>query len=297
MRNLLLQGLCFLLLLLSKTNASHEYDTNSILDAYADSYCQVVNSKFLMIELETYVNPQNAEETTKLEILRLEHLYQSKWAKEFLESIGAKDKKLMNLYNDEYRKALEDDTAFQHNIFAHRSLYNRMKRYISNKWENRKKLDIAEGKFFTETSDNLRKYRAKLKALESAAVIASNAYRKTSTYLRGVGMGISTNDTLNEAEITEAYEKARSEFSDGTEELGDKIKLLEMKRFQFLKSDCNYSLWDILGYRCTDSVISHWTRYKALQQCDSQDSSTKLVSPYYLGGNCLFVHVHICDVY
>nr|CAH8862321.1 unnamed protein product [Trichobilharzia regenti] len=218
-------------------------DTNSILDAYADSYCQVVNSKFLMIELETYVNPQNAEETTKLEILRLEHLYQSKWAKEFLESIGAKDKKLMNLYNDEYRKALEDDTAFQHNIFAHRSLYNRMKRYISNKWENRKKLDIAEGKFFTETSDNLRKYRAeigikkkdfreakkavntskaKLKALESAAVIASNAYRKTS-------------NTLNEAEITEAYEKARSEFSDGTEELGDKIKLLEMKRFQFLK--------------------------------------------------------------
>ncbi|CAH8865803.1 unnamed protein product, partial [Trichobilharzia szidati] len=35
--------------------------------------------------------------------------------------------------------------------------------------------------------------KAHLKVLETAAVNASNAYRKTSTYLRGVGRGKSTN--------------------------------------------------------------------------------------------------------
>nr|CAH8865182.1 unnamed protein product [Trichobilharzia regenti] len=75
-----------------------------------------MNYKFLMTELQTYVDPQNAEETIKIEILRLEHLYQSKWAEEFLESIGVEDKKLVNLYNDAYRKALEEDNDFQHNV-------------------------------------------------------------------------------------------------------------------------------------------------------------------------------------
>ncbi|CAH8845715.1 unnamed protein product [Trichobilharzia szidati] len=62
-----------------------DYDPNLTLDAYAESYSQILKDKFFIIELETYVDPQNAEEAIKREILRLEHLYQSKWAKEFLE--------------------------------------------------------------------------------------------------------------------------------------------------------------------------------------------------------------------
>nr|CAH8865168.1 unnamed protein product [Trichobilharzia regenti] len=207
MRNSLLKASICLLLLLSNNNATNEnfdydddseyfdyddvseYDPNSTLGAYADSYCEAMNSKYA------------------------------------------------------YRKALEEDTDFQHNV--------------SEKWENRKTLDIAQSKFFAKTSGNLKKYKvqiemiknylreankkmktfkADLKVLEKAAVIASNAYRKTSTYSRIVGKGTSTNDTLNDAEITEAYEKARSEFADGTEELKEKIKQLEMWRIEFLKS-------------------------------------------------------------
>nr|CAH8865134.1 unnamed protein product [Trichobilharzia regenti] len=193
MRNSLLKASICLLLLLSNNNATNEnfdydddseyfdyddvseYDPNSTLGAYADSYCEAMNSKYA------------------------------------------------------YRKALEEDTDFQHNV--------------SEKWENRKTLDIAQSKFFAKTSGNLKKYKvqiemiknylreankkmktfkADLKVLEKAAVIASNAYRKTS-------------NTLNDAEITEAYEKARSEFADGTEELKEKIKQLEMWRIEFLK--------------------------------------------------------------
>nr|CAH8865234.1 unnamed protein product [Trichobilharzia regenti] len=85
MESLLLQAILSLLLLLSNISAFDEYDLNSTLDAYAGSYHQVLNDKFFMIELQTNVDPLNAEEKIKPEILRLEHLYQSKWAKEFLE--------------------------------------------------------------------------------------------------------------------------------------------------------------------------------------------------------------------
>ncbi|CAH8865975.1 unnamed protein product [Trichobilharzia szidati] len=157
-------------------------------------------------------------------ILRLEHLYQSKWAKEFLKS--------------------------------NKRLYNRMKRHIAKKWENRKNLDIAEAQFWTEPSENLRKYKipiaikkkdfkeakkavnttkANLKVLETMVVIATHRYRGTQTYLRGVGKGISTYDSLNDNEITEAYWKARTDFDIAIDELKDRIKLLEMTRFEFLK--------------------------------------------------------------
>ncbi|CAH8865053.1 unnamed protein product [Trichobilharzia szidati] len=250
MTNVILKASLCLQLLLSNNNASNEnfeydndseyfeydndseydeneftsyYDPNSTLDAYADSYRQVVNYKFRMIELETYLDPEKVEEIIKPEILRLEHLYQSKWAKEFLENA--------------YRKAVEEDIAFQHKSFANKRLYHLMKVHISKKWENRKNLDIAEGKFFAKTSGNLKKYKvqiamiknyliegnkkmntfkANLKALETAAVVASNAYRSTSTYLRGVEKGISRNDSLNDAEITRAYWKARTDFAKAT---------------------------------------------------------------------------------
>nr|CAH8865226.1 unnamed protein product [Trichobilharzia regenti] len=229
------------MLVLPSRNA--KYDLNSTLEAYADSYHQVLNNKFFMIELQTYVDPQNAEETMKTEILRLEHLYQSKWAKDFLESIDAEDKELVNLYNDKYRKALEEDSAFQHKGFAHEELYNLLKTSISRKWENRKNLDIAEAKLFAETSGNLKKdkvqiemmkkdlmevekavniIKADLQGLRTAAVIASNEYRNTL-------------NALNNAETPTAYETARSDFADGKEELRDMIKLLEMKRIEFLK--------------------------------------------------------------
>ncbi|CAH8865823.1 unnamed protein product [Trichobilharzia szidati] len=246
MRNLLLQTLCCLLLLLSFINASNEKtpqekikstrrraninaafqerinffepktpdDLNSTLDAYADSYREAAHDKFLMIEIQTYKDPQNVEGTIKPEILRLEHLYQSKWAKEFLESIGAEDKKLVNFSIDEYRKALEEDASFNYAVLANKGFYNQTKTHISKKWENRKTLDIAEGKLFAQTSGNLNKHKvqiemirkdvmeakeavktskAKLKALETAALITSNAYTSTSTYLRSVRRGIFTN--------------------------------------------------------------------------------------------------------
>ncbi|CAH8865821.1 unnamed protein product [Trichobilharzia szidati] len=232
------------------------YDLNSTLDAYADSYREAAHDKFLMIEIQTYKDPQNVEGTIKPEILRLEHLYQSKWAKEFLESIGAEDKKLVNFSIDEYRKALEEDASFNYAVLANKGFYNQTKTHISKKWENRKTLDIAEGKLFAQTSGNLNKHKvqiemirkdvmeakeavktskAKLKALETVALITSNAYTSTSTYLRSVRRGIFTNDTLNDARITQAYRKARSDFADGTDELGNKIKLLEMKRIEFMK--------------------------------------------------------------
>ncbi|CAH8865971.1 unnamed protein product [Trichobilharzia szidati] len=256
MQNLLLKALICLLLLLSNDSATNEYDQNLRLDAYADSYCQVVNDKFLLTELQTNVDLQNAEETIKSDILRLEHLYQSKWAKEFLKFIRAEDKKLVYHYNDEYRKALEEDDVFKYKVLANKRLYNRMKRHIAKKWENRKNLDIAEAQFWTEPSENLRKYKipiaikkkdfkeakkavnttkANLKVLETMVVIATHRYRGTQTYLRGVGKGISTYDSLNDNEITEAYWKARTDFDIAIDELKDRIKLLEMTRFEFLK--------------------------------------------------------------
>ncbi|CAH8865925.1 unnamed protein product [Trichobilharzia szidati] len=260
MRNLLLKALTCFLLLLSNESATNEYQ-NLRLDAYADSYCQVVNDKFLLTELQTNIDLHNAEETIKSDILRLEHLYQSKWAKEFLELIGAEDKKLVYHYNDEYRKALAEDDVFRYKVLANKQLYNRMKRHIAKKWENRKNLDIAESQFWTESSENLRKYKiliaikkknfkeakkvlnttkANLKVLETMAVTATHRYRGTQTYLRGVWRGISTYDSLNDNKITEAYWKARTDFDIAIEELNDRIKLLELTRIEFLKCKLKY---------------------------------------------------------
>ncbi|CAH8865953.1 unnamed protein product [Trichobilharzia szidati] len=236
MRNLLLQTLCCLLLLLSFINASNE---------------------ILMIEIQTGEDPQNVEGIIKPEILRLEHLYQSKWAKEFLESIGAEDKKLVNFSIDEYRKALQGDTAFNYAVLASKELYNQTKMHISKKWENRKTLDIAEGKYFAETSSNLKKdevqiemmkkefmeakeavktSRAKLKWLE----MESHAYTNFLNYFRPANKRRSTSDSLHSAKITEVYQKARINFAIGTKELGEKIKLLEMKRIEFFKCKLKY---------------------------------------------------------
>ncbi|CAH8821875.1 unnamed protein product [Trichobilharzia szidati] len=275
MRNILLTILCCLLLLLSNNNAANDYendenvkedvehksddenganrfinhyDSSSTLDAYAYSYVEVVNYKFHMIEIQTYKNRYNVEGTIKPEILRLEHLYQSKWAKEFLESIGTENETLVNLYTDEYNKALDGDKAFNREVLANPLLYSLFKTKIERKWEDRKNLDIAEGIFFADISENLQhykvdieltkkdlmqakkamnEYQAELKWLEAQAVIASNAYRDS--YKTG-----------NDAIITEAYTKARIAFADGTDALRDKIKLLEMKRIEFLKCKLKY---------------------------------------------------------
>ncbi|CAH8865815.1 unnamed protein product [Trichobilharzia szidati] len=288
MKNILQTILCCLLLLLSNNNATNEYDSdgnyigkdsdnadngdgadkfinyydpNSTLDAYADSYRQVVNNKFHMIEIQTYKDPHNVEETIKPEILRLERLYQSKWAKDFIESIGMEDENLVNLYNDEYKKALEEDKAFNYEVIANQRRYHQLKMHISRKWENRKNLDIAEDTFFEEISGILKKdevqieltkkdlmeakkavnaSKAKLKWLETAAVTATNAYRNSSTYLRRWNKEASTNDSLNDAKITQVYWEARTDFADGTDELRDKIKLLEMKRIDFFKCKLKY---------------------------------------------------------
>ncbi|CAH8845717.1 unnamed protein product [Trichobilharzia szidati] len=233
-----------------------DYDPNLTLDAYAESYSQILKDKFFIIELETYVDPQNAEEAIKREILRLEHLYQSKWAKEFLESIDAADKNLVNFYTDEYKKALEEDKASEYKLHAHPKSFDRVKTHISSKWENRKNLDIAEGKFFAEASGNLKKdkdlieitqknlmeakevvktLKAQIKLLETAAVKASNAYRKTSAYLRRINRETDTSDSPDDVETTQVYEKARSDLDNATKELKEKIKLLEMKRIEFSK--------------------------------------------------------------
>ncbi|CAH8821785.1 unnamed protein product, partial [Trichobilharzia szidati] len=90
-------------------------------------------------------------------------------------------------------------------------------------------------KDFMEAKKAVNASEAKLKVLETAAVIASNAYRNSSTYLRRWNKEASTNDSLNDAKITQVYWKARTDFADGTDELRDKIKLLEMKRIDFLK--------------------------------------------------------------
>ncbi|CAH8865977.1 unnamed protein product [Trichobilharzia szidati] len=61
-----------------------------------------------------------------------------------------------------------------------------------------------------------------LKVLETMAVIATHRYR-------------GTQNSLNDNEITEAYWKARTDFDIAIDELKDRIKLLEMTRFEFLK--------------------------------------------------------------
>uniref|UniRef100_A0AA85JA11 Uncharacterized protein n=1 Tax=Trichobilharzia regenti TaxID=157069 RepID=A0AA85JA11_TRIRE len=79
----------------------------------------------------------------------------------------------------EYKKALEEDTAFNYKVLASKQLYNLMKKHISKKWENRKNLDISEGTFLEETSDSLKNDEAKLKVLETAAVRKTHEYRDT----------------------------------------------------------------------------------------------------------------------
>ncbi|CAH8865959.1 unnamed protein product, partial [Trichobilharzia szidati] len=59
-------------------------------------------------------------------------------------------------------------------------------------------------------------FLADLQKLQKAAVIASNAYRKTSTYLQSIRKGNYKNETSNDAEITQAYWKARYDFDNGT---------------------------------------------------------------------------------
>uniref|UniRef100_A0AA85J540 Uncharacterized protein n=1 Tax=Trichobilharzia regenti TaxID=157069 RepID=A0AA85J540_TRIRE len=235
MENLLLQALLCLIVILSNNN---------------------VTSDILMTEIQTHEKPQNAEQTMKREILRLEHLYQSKWAKEFLEY--------------EYKKALEEDTAIDHNVFVHEGLYSMLNTSISSKWEIRKNLDITEGNYVAEKSGDLKKdedrlhqyciqydddknmtftfpdqqteyhstllvYLAYLRVLERRAVIASIAYRNTANYLRTWDKEITTDGSSNDAEITEAYWKARTDLAEATLQLAKSIERLEIKRVEFLK--------------------------------------------------------------
>ncbi|CAH8865895.1 unnamed protein product [Trichobilharzia szidati] len=231
-------------------------DLNSTLDAYADSYREAVDYKFRMTEIQKFKDRWNFKTIIKPEILRLEHLYQSKWAKEFLESIGAEDKKLVDFSTDEYRKALEKDTSFNYKVLANKGLYNKTKLHISKKWENRKNLDIAEGKYFAETSGNLKKdevqiemikkhlkeakeavktSREKLQWLEEAAVTATHQNRDILNFFRTSKKRRYRSDILYAARVNEVYQKARINFAIGTKELGEKIKLLEMKRIEFFK--------------------------------------------------------------
>ncbi|CAH8866015.1 unnamed protein product [Trichobilharzia szidati] len=270
MQNLLLQTLCCLLLLLSDNNASNEngenkldthYDLNSTLDIYAESYREAVDYKFRMTEIQKFKDRRNFKTIIKPEILRLEHLYQSKWAKEFLESIGAEDKKLVDFSTDEYRKALEKDTSFNYAVLANKGLYNQTKLHISKKWENRKNLDIAEAKYFAKTSGNLKKdevqiemmkkefmeakeavkiSKDKLEWLEEAAVTATHQHRDILKYFRTSEKRRSRTDILYAARVNEVYQKARINFAIGTKELGEKIKLLEIKRIEFLKCKLKY---------------------------------------------------------
>ncbi|CAH8865911.1 unnamed protein product [Trichobilharzia szidati] len=153
------------------------YDLNSTLDAYADSYREAVDYKFRMTEIQTFKDHWNFKTIIKPEILRLEHLYQSKWAKEFLESIGAENKKLVNFSTDEYRKALEEDTSFNYTVLANKGLYNQTKTHISKKWENRKYLDIAEGKHFAETSGNSEKDEIQIEMIKKEFMEAKEAVK------------------------------------------------------------------------------------------------------------------------
>ncbi|CAH8865819.1 unnamed protein product [Trichobilharzia szidati] len=141
-----------------------------------------------MIEIQTGEDPQNVEGIIKPEILRIEHLYQSKWAKEFLESIGAEDKKLVNFFIDEYRKALEEDNAFNYKVLASKELYNLTKTHISKKWENRKTLDIAEGKFFVGTSSSLKKDEVQIEMIKKEFMEAKEAVKTSKAKLKWLEM-------------------------------------------------------------------------------------------------------------
>ncbi|CAH8866001.1 unnamed protein product [Trichobilharzia szidati] len=89
-------------------------------------------------------------------------------------------------------------------------------------------------KIFEEEKEAVNTTKADLQKLQKAAVIASNAYRKTSTYLQSIRKGNYKNETSNDAEITQAYWKARYDFDNGTRILLNKIKQLEMSRIEFL---------------------------------------------------------------
>nr|CAH8862327.1 unnamed protein product [Trichobilharzia regenti] len=196
MRNLLIQALLSFLLLLSNNNASY---SNKAIDDYL--FCED-HGEVLMIELQTFVDPQNVEETIKPEILRLEHLYQSKWAKEFLEY--------------KYRKAFEVDIALQSKSFG--KLFAETS---GNSKKDEVQTDVMK-RDLMEVENAVNAIKADLQGLRTAAVNASNAYRKNLK-------------TLNNTEIMEAYKTARYNFADSTDGLRDIIKLLEMKRIEFLK--------------------------------------------------------------
>nr|CAH8862330.1 unnamed protein product [Trichobilharzia regenti] len=152
MRNLLIQALLSFLLLLSNNNASY---SNKAIDDYL--FCED-HGEVLMIELQTFVDPQNVEETIKPEILRLEHLYQSKWAKEFLEY--------------KYRKAFEVDIALQSKSFG--KLFAETS---GNSKKDEVQTDVMK-RDLMEVENAVNAIKADLQGLRTAAVNASNAYRK-----------------------------------------------------------------------------------------------------------------------
>ncbi|CAH8867551.1 unnamed protein product, partial [Trichobilharzia szidati] len=75
----------------------------------------------------------------------------------------------------------------------------------------------------------------KLEWLEEAAVTATHQHRDILKYFRTAEKRRSRTDILYAAKVNEVYQKARINFAIGTKELGEKIKLLEMKRIEFLK--------------------------------------------------------------
>ncbi|CAH8867509.1 unnamed protein product [Trichobilharzia szidati] len=95
-------------------------------------------------------------------------------------------------------------------------------------------------KHLKEAKEAVKTSRVKLEWLEEAAVTATHQHRDILKYFRTSEKRRSRTDILYAAKVNEVYQKARINFAIGTKELGEKIKLLEMKKIEFLKCKLKY---------------------------------------------------------
>ncbi|TNN04953.1 polymorphic mucin-like protein isoform 1 [Schistosoma japonicum] len=171
--------------------------------------------KFISLEFETYNNQSRGPELFRKECLRLEHLYFTKWAKNYLTEQNEADKNLLRLYE----------------------VHGRLQNSISSKWKAREHLDKVEHKHFAQSNRNNNRNKneleenllnteaevssklQKIKELEAKAVKAANEYRRNS----------------NNKEFLDEYNKSGQKLNGALYTLADMIGEAENARVQLFE--------------------------------------------------------------
>nr|CAX76135.1 hypothetical protein [Schistosoma japonicum] len=203
------------------------------INEYKMAYYNSFVYKFISLEFETYNNQSRGPELFRKECLRLEHLYFTKWAKNYLTEQNEADKNLLRLYEDKFERAVNENRTTSSTVDFHGRLQNS----ISSKWKAREHLDKVEHKHFAQSNRNNNRNKneleenllnteaevssklQKIKELEAKAVKAANEYRRNS----------------NNKEFLDEYNKSGQKLNGALYTLADMIGEAENARVQLFE--------------------------------------------------------------